>query len=94
MDFATISILVLALAFALAIFIEGLVKGAKKRKAEKRSWDAWMPLLLASIIGIGATTYPQEADAAVLCQSSSDPNFKAWFEGYQCPAGYFPLEYR
>ena len=29
------------------------------------------------------------AQSAVLCQSTKDYNFKAWFEGYSCPQGFY-----
>ena len=40
------------------------------------------------IIAIALFTAVQ-ANATVLCQSISDPTYRAYFPGYMCPAGYF-----
>ena len=31
------------------------------------------------------------AHAIVKCQSMRDPGFKAYFEGYSCPAGFYQI---
>ena len=36
-----------------------------------------------------AACTPTEAIEAVLCQSSREVNYRAWFEGYTCPAGFY-----
>jgi len=37
-------------------------------------------------------TLSASAHSAVLCQSLNDPNFRAWYEGYTCPAGYYLIK--
>lgn len=42
-------------------------------------------LVLVLVLSVVAS----QASAAVLCQSLRDPGFRAWFEGYTCPSGYY-----
>jgi hypothetical protein len=44
------------------------------------------------LLVIMLSTIASQATSAVLCQSMRDPNFKAWFEGYSCPSGYYYLK--
>ena len=44
------------------------------------------------ILAVMLIAISSQASSAVLCQSVRDPAFKAWFEGYSCPSGYYLLK--
>jgi hypothetical protein len=47
----------------------------------------WLMKKLLLVLLLASTS----AEAAVFCQSTRDPSYKAWFEGYSCPPGYILL---
>ena len=46
-------------------------------------------LLIAALLTITST-----ANAAALCQSTRDPGYRAWFEGWSCPSGFYMIKTR